>query len=432
MNVLRDELTQARTLAKFQQLMKGVVADLRKSDAQAFQVALDTWGFGADPAVKSAQLWDAEAIRVALIEALKGPDPREDVVWSLVTGQLDSALRYASEVAACRLQSDWSGQLLNAIQGVRDPVMINELLYGERGQLPVFMNGAVKTFVRRDMQRYSGREALGVQIPLTGAFYAYVSRMQHAQNDLASAQRKSQVQQAIEQQSKQAMDTEQKTLSAQRAELKQSIATLQGTSAVVELSATPSQVNISARSLPQQTRLTMQCSGRSTVLDNFNFPTSASFVWAPGACADVSLEIGFANFKLTRHWTGDRAFVDFLQLFNSGQHTFSADDFPSQRNVMGSENLTGIQLTYRQEGGQELLEKYEQADQLHKQVNVIDERLKSIAEQLSTMETQALAMSVSLKAQGSPAQQGLASIQPPMQIAWCWTPRPVDTGLGGG
>ncbi|WP_256577029.1 hypothetical protein [Pseudomonas sp. Irchel s3b6] len=121
------------------------------------------------------------------------------------------------------------------------------------------------------------------------------------------------------------------------------------------------------------------------------------------------MEIGFANFKLTRHWTGDRAFVDFLRLFNSGQHTFTADDFPSQRNVMGSENLIGIQLTYRQEGGQELLEKYEQADQLHKQVNIIDERLKSIAEQLSTMETQAVAMSVSLKVQGSPAQQGLAS-----------------------
>ncbi|MGS0737493.1 type VI secretion protein IcmF/TssM N-terminal domain-containing protein [Pseudomonas sp. GG8] len=431
-NVVRDELTQARTLAKFQQLMKGVVIDLQKSDAQAFQVALDTWGFGADPAVKSAPLWDADTIRVDLIQSLKGPDPREDVVWSLLTGQLDFASHYASEVAACRLQSDWSGQLLSSIQGVRDPVMLNELLYGDRGQLPVFMNGSVKAFLQRDVQRYSGREALGVQIPLTGAFYAYVSRMQHAQNDLVSAQRQSQAQLATEQQSKQALDAEQKTLAAQRAELKQSIATLQATAAVVELSATPSQVNISARSLPQQTRLTMQCSGRSTVLDNFNFPTSASFVWAPGACSDVALEISFANFKLTKHWTGDRAFVDFLRLFNGGQHTFTVNDFPSQRNVMGSENLIGIQLTYRQEGGQALLDKYRQADQLQIQVNVINERLNSIAGQLTAMDTQAAAMNVSLAAQGSPVQQSLASIQPPTQIAWCWTPRPVDTGFAAG
>ncbi|EPJ84402.1 hypothetical protein CFII64_14200 [Pseudomonas sp. CFII64] len=429
---LRDELTQTRALARFGQLMKGVIADLQKNDAQAFQVALDTWGFGADPAVKAAPLWEADSIRTALIQALKGPDPREDVVWSLVTGQLDFSSHYVAEVAACRLQSDWSGQLLSSIQGVRDPVMLNELLYGDRGQLPAFMTGPVKTFVQRDAQRYSGRESLGVQIPLTGAFYAYVSRMQHAQNDLVSAQRQSQTQQATEQQSKQALDAEQKTLTAQRAELKQSIATLQATAAVVELSASPSQVNISARSLPQQTRLTLQCSGRSTVLDNFNFPTSASFVWAPGACADVSLEISFASFKLTRHWTGDRAFVDFLRLFNGGQHTFTAADFPSQRNLMGSENLIGIQLTYRQEGEQVLLEKYAKADELQVQVAVLDERLKSIAEQLTAMETQAAALNVSLSALGSPAQQGVANIQPPTQIAWCWTPRPVDTGLAAG
>jgi len=428
-NVMRDEVTQAHELERFQQLMKGVVADLQKSDAQAFQVAMDTWGYGSDPAVKAAPLWEAADIRSNLIKALKGADPREDVVWALVTGYLDFTTYYAGEVAACRLQSDWTGQLLSAVQGVRDPVMINELLYGERGQLPAFMSGPVKTFVQRDAQRYSGREALGFQIPLTGAFYAYVSRMQHAQNDLTSAQRQSQTQQATDQQSKQALDVEQKTLTAQQAELKQQIALLQATSAVVELSATPSQVNLSARSLPQQTRVTMQCSGRSTVLDNFNFPSSASFVWAPGACTDVSLEVIFANFKLIRHWTGDRAFVDFLRLFKGGQYTFTADDFPNQRNLMGSENLTSIQLTYRQQGEQALLDKYGQADKLQLQITKIDERLKAISDQLTAMDSQAAAQNVLLAAQGSPVQQGLASIQPPSEIAWCWTPKPVEPGV---
>lgn len=96
-------------------------------------MALDTWGYGADPAVKSAPLWEAADVRTQLTQALKGADPREDVVWSLVTGSLDFAIRYASEVAACRMQSDWHGQVLSAIDGVHDPVVLNELLYGERG-----------------------------------------------------------------------------------------------------------------------------------------------------------------------------------------------------------------------------------------------------------------------------------------------------------
>jgi type VI secretion system protein ImpL len=99
---------------------------------------------------------------------------------------------------------------------------------------------------------------------------------------------------------------------------------------------------------------------------------------------------------------------------------------------MGSENLIGIQLTYRQEGEQVLLDKYDQADQMQRQANLIDARMSATAEQLAAMDTQAAATNVRLAALGSPVEQGVASIQPPTQIAWCWTPRPVVTGLSAG
>jgi type VI secretion system protein ImpL len=294
------------------------------------------------------------------------------------------------------------------------------------------LNGPVKTFIQRDPQRFSGREALGIQIPLTGAFYGYISRMQHAQNDLAGARRQSQAQQATQQQSKQALTIEQKTLQASQTDLQQKMAKLMATAAVVDLTATPSQVNLSARQLPRQTRLTLQCNGRSTVLDNYNFPTSASFAWAPGSCADVALEVSFADFKLVRHWVGDHGFVDFLRLFKGGQHSFTPDDFPGQRDLMGSENLQSILLTYRQQGEQALMANFDAADQLQGQLTTVDERLKAIDVQLNTMDTDAAALTVSLATQGSPVQQGLAIIQPPQQIAWCWTPKPVDTVLTAG
>ncbi|WP_339560942.1 type VI secretion system protein [Pseudomonas sp. EA_65y_Pfl1_P113] len=420
-NQVRQDLAQARSLAQFQQLIRDIVGDLQKSDAQAFQVALDGWGYGSDPSVKASKLWQAWAARDKLIQELRGLDPREDVVWGLATGSLDFSVHYAGQIAACQLQRDWNGQLLSAINGVQDPVIINEQLYGDRGQLPAFMNGPVKTFVERDAQRYAPREALGVNVPLTGAFYSYVSRMQHAQNDIASAKRQSLAMKAAQEQEKQSLGIEQKALQAQQVELQQKLVLMQATAAVVELSATPSQVNLSARQLPQQTRLTMQCNGRSTVLENYNFPTSASFVWAPGNCTDVALEVVFSDFKLVRHWTGPQAFVEFLRNFSGGQHTFTPDDFPNQRDIMGSENLTQIQLTYRQQGEKTLLDNYAQADQLQMQITEINDRLKSIDEELASIDTQAAAQAVSVAASGSPEQQGLASIQPPKQIAWCWT-----------
>ena len=322
--------------------------------------------------------------------------------------------------------------MLSVVQGVQNPQLFNELLYGDKGQLPAFLNGNVKTFIQQDARQFSGREVLGTQVPLTGAFYAYVSRMQHAQNDLAGARQQAQAQEAMQQQNKQALTIAQKTLQDSQADLQAKISKLTTTAAVVELAAAPSQVNSSARQLPRQTRLTLQCNGRSTVLDNYNFPTSATFAWAPGTCADVVLEISFANFKLVRHWTGDRGFIDFLRAFIGGQHKFTPGDFPNQRDLMKSESVNSIVLTYRQQGEQTLLANFAEADRLQAQMNAVTERLNAINGELNAIDVKDAALSASLAAKGSPVQQGLADIPPPSQIAWCWTPRPVDAVVTAG
>jgi type VI secretion system protein ImpL len=424
---VNSDLVQAKTLEQFQNTISDVVADLQKSDAQAFKVAQDTWGFGSDPSVKSAPLWTANDLRSSLIKNMGTQDPRDDVVMSLVTGSLGFSLSYASEVAACQLQSDWNSQILSAIQGVQDPVLINELLYGDKGQLTAFLKGSVMTFVQRGTNSFSAREALGAKLPLNGAFFAYISRMQYAQNDLASAQRQSQAQQAKLKQTQQQLETEQKILQGKQTELQQNIAKLQTTSSVVTLSATPTQVNVGARQLPNMTSLTLQCNSGATVLDNYNFPSSTSFAWGPGLCSNVLLEISFANYKLSKTWMGDQAFVNFLQLFNGGQHSFTPDDFPSQRDLMGSDNLTSLQLTYRQQGEHTLLANYAAAAKLQAEFNANEASLIAIADQLTAMASQAAAQSVELATDGSKMQRSLAGITPPTQIAWCWEPIPADS-----
>ncbi|GLR37871.1 hypothetical protein GCM10011247_32690 [Pseudomonas plecoglossicida] len=424
---LRTELAQAKLMLKFQQVMAAVTDDLKKNDAQAFQVALDTWSFASDPQATSAPLWVAYDLREKLVRSFKGCNANEDVVWRLATGALDFSVRYAGQIAACQLQREWNGELLGVIEGVDDPLVVNALLYSERGALPTFMNGSVKTFTQRLVHRYSPREALGVEVPLNGAFYAYLNRMRHVQNDDASQARRRQIADATREQKKQALENEQKVLQGARLEGQQKLAALQAVSAVVELSTTASQVNLGARQLPRQTRLTVQCNGRSTVLDNYNFPTSATFLWAPQGCSHVSLEVTFSAFKLARHWTGDRAFIDFLRTFHGGQHTFTPDDFPNQRNWMGSENLTSIQLNYRQQGENGLLERYAQIDQVEQQLSALAGQLKTIETQLAMLDEQGAAQQVSRAGGGGVTGRGLAEVLPPKQIAWCWRRPPAVT-----
>lgn len=62
---------------------------------------------------------------------------------------------------------------------------------------------------------------------------------------------------------------------------------------------------------------------------------------------------------------------------------------------MGSENLTSIQLNYRQQGENGLLERYAQIDQVEQQLSALAGQLKTIETQLAMLDEQGAAQQVS-------------------------------------
>lgn len=424
-DAVNTDMSQAKALSQFNQKLQAVATDLRKSDAQAFQVALDNWGYGNDPSIKSAGLWEAQDLREGLRRQLTQGDASEPVVWKLAFGGLDFAMDYAGQVAACQLQQDWNSQVLSAVAGVHDPVVLTDTLYGERGQVPKFLTGPIKTFIQQDAQGFKAVTALGHKVPFNDGFLTYAGRLQHAQSDLAVAKRQNAAQQAERQAQRQNLQAAQKALQAQQATLQPQL-NLPANAAVVGIQATPVSINLGARQLPQQTRLTLQCSSHSNVLDNFNFPTSTDFTWAPGACGDVSLQVRFAHYTLTKHWPGAQGFIDFLQTFASGQRTLTPDDFPEQRDLMASDNITHLTLTYRYTGADSLLRTEQQAQAASSQAKAIDEQLKTINDQLTAMDAQDAAETMGEAAQGSITERRLAAQRPPAQIAYCraYAPEP--------
>ena len=170
-----------------------------------------------------------------------------------------------------------------------------------------------------------------------------------------------------------------------------------------------------------------QMRSHSTGLENFNFPTRGAFPWTPGACGDVSLQVRFAHYTLTKRWPGKHGFIDFLQSFASGQRTLTPDDFPEQRDLMASDNITQLTLTYRYTGADTLLQTDQQTQAADSQSKAINEQLKTISDQLTAMDTQDAANAVGEAAQGSVAERRLAAQALPAQIAYGWSgiPSPV-------
>lgn len=364
LNQLKNDSAALQLLQAYRKGIRDTITPLQQGDGTAMKAAVEIWSYGHDPNVKNVPLIDAKTALDTLHKQQGALGTRTHVVWDIAGGPLDFVLDYAARSAGCRLQQQWENTVLSAVQGVSDAELANQLLYGERGQVKAFMDGDVKYFVDQDAVRFQARAADDKKVPLNGQFFAFASMTQLRQVALATQQL----------QSKRSAD-EAQALTQQQAELEKQIAKLQATTGTVTLNTVPPQTNPTAQVLPLSVTLSLQCASGTLTLENLNFPNSGVFPWSMQTCGDTTLRIHYANFDLTRQWTGAQGFVDFLREFASGQRRYTPADFPDQRDDMTRAGIQYLVVTYRQQGQAPLVGAFSQAATLGSQMEGIKARL---------------------------------------------------------
>ncbi len=272
---------------------------------QAFQAAALV--YSEDPTTGKSPFYTAQGAIGRMSVSLKSR-AGEELFWRLLGGPLDFLWRQVSMEAACSLQSQWEEKVLAEAQGATGP-HAQQLLLGPDGLAWKFVKGPAAPFLVRTLKGYSSKEALGGRIPFEPSFLNYL--VKGAQ---ATAQAK-------------------KNYS-------------------VSIGGLPTSSNPEARTKPQATRLELQCSTGSQILENFNYPVSKTFSWSPEGCGDVHLQIDVGNLQLKKKYSGDQAFPEFLQDFRVGQHTFSPADFPAERAALDNMGIKFIRVQY-QFGGEQ-------------------------------------------------------------------------------
>lgn len=350
------------------------VRQLLQGQGAALELARQTWSYGHDPEARESPLHEARAHFKRMRQHVGGEHAREEAVWALMYGPLSFALDYTARSAACGLQKDWDANVLGAVQNVRSQVLAHDLLYGERGSVPAFMQGVVSHFIERDANGFGPREALGQTLPLSGEFYAYVSGIQlkqirHTEQGLR------------DQYAEKSRAAQIEALQQQQADLDKQAQAMESLGGVVEISAGAPLVNTGARILPQRTTLSLQCSSGTTVLENYNFPSQASFNWSPGTCGDAVIRIQFPEFTLSKAYEGPNGFIDLLREFSAGQRRFGSEEFPLQRADMDAAGISEVTLTWRMQGQTALLDNQSRADRLAADMAQVRQQLHSLREQ---------------------------------------------------
>lgn len=355
-NAVREGLASVDEMKSYRENLGVAVKQLLLGPEQAMTLARQTWSYGQDENATESPLHQAQLHYQKMLPP-GTEDARKSAVWRLMQGPLMLALNYTARSAACGLQTEWRASVLSTVQNVRSQVLAHELLYGDRGSIPAFMDGQVKGFVDRDLVGYKPRVALGRSIPLNQEFYSFISTVQLKQ--INNAENKLRTEEAGKTRAVQLEE-----LQEQQADLEKQADALEALKAVVSIEAAAPLVNSGALVLPRRSSLSLQCAGSTITLENYNFPTKAVFEWSKNACADTTLDIQFPNFNLQKVYSGPDGFVRFLREFASGQRSFSRSDFPSQAADLTQAGVDTITLVWRIQGQEALLVNAERTDQL--------------------------------------------------------------------
>lgn len=79
-----------------------------------------------------------------------------------------------------------------------------------------------------------------------------------------------------------------------------------------------------------------------------NFADSGLFTWYPGSCHSVSIDIAFPEFSTTYKFTGETAWIDFINKFSDGEDELMTKDFsPESRSFLDSMGIKGILVRYK-------------------------------------------------------------------------------------
>jgi type VI secretion system protein ImpL len=421
--------------------------DSSAGSGKSYQLAADFAQLATSAQPQPSEMMNALQPLTQLRTLIGTGDGSDMLTWRLIRGPFDFLAAYIEQQASCELQRGWESGVVFPLQGATDKSAAIDQLFGAKGAVWAFADGAAKPFLTRNASRYGIVETQGFSVPFTsgfvpmlnGAFGRQLAQQQSAARSAADKQAQQLQAQKAQLDAQQALDQLDRTL----ATAKQQADAARALSVPLTLTAQPTNVNADAQAKPYATILTVQCAAGVQTLNNYNFPVSTSFAWTAGQCGDARLQIKIGNLTLNRNYAGPLGVAAFLKDFADGQRQFTPADFPASESALKALNVQSLTVSFSVTGGDQV------TDAAHR-IELYETLQKTTAQQkqqIQDAQTQRQQMNiVDQLAVMSPGMPPLPAIVPtvastpvtlaelglPATIGACWrgqTPSMMMTGL---
>jgi type VI secretion system protein ImpL len=315
---LEAQLATTKASQDYCAALSAITATLA-SRSQSFQLAGQT--FDEEPATGKSPFFAAALAAHRLKTGMAG-SAADPTFCQLLDGPREFLWSYLRKESAAQLQGLWEEQVLAGTLGMTSQQATTALL-GPEGLAWRFVKGPAAPFLSRGLSGYSGKEALGGKIPFEAGLFSFLGKGVKAQAALLALSRPQNFS--------------------------------------VGFRGLPTDANAEAKIRPHATRMEIQCGAGIQSLVNNNYPVGKTLSWSPEACGDVTFQIEIGNLVLTRHYLGQQGFPEFLKDLRGGRRTFSAREFPGEKQALERMGVRSITVNYQIIGSGPVLQ---QADTL--------------------------------------------------------------------
>ena len=301
-----------------------------------------------------------------------------EAVWSMYKSDASALLGHAVSRSGCWLNQQWQSKVLWAMRknAQEEDYDAQQALTWQ--YLADFVRGPAKGLLVVSDQGPQAGEFQGQTVPLTDEFVRIARHMLNPEDVLDVPQR-------------------QNTQNADRVTvLNDQIMQLTGQQKALEIKpysvgivSQPATVPEGARLIPIGSRLTLECQSGVQVLDNMNFAEEAQFIWLPGQCQSVKLDVKFPEFTASYRYSGSSAWPDFLQAFAHGEALIDAHDFEDNAEAMTALNIQHVLLRFKISDQKTLQRAWMDWAKLDDQLAVLQEQKQALEEQQPSEEPSA-------------------------------------------
>ena len=329
----------------------------------------------------------SDALETVRKNLLPHGDPKEKILWGVISGPFRTALDMIDREAACEIQDKWIATVVAPAQASLSSKDLKQFLLGQGGAIPAFMEKTMAPFVQRTPPGFNLFVRDRHTVSIRPSFLVFINDTINSQRALDLTAKRNEIEKK-----KRHLDLVnlRQSLGKQEQNDRKKILSMAKTKFPVVIKALPTDVNPEALARPYLTRLTLECAEKKHVLNNLNLPVRRAWVWSSLTCGKTSLEIRLGNLVLTREYSGGNGFIQFAQQFYQGSLTMTPADFPLKKKALENLRVTNLTVHFQFKGIHTLLLRYQDYLQAQESLDRVKEKIARIDQELAIQDTSTL------------------------------------------